>query len=269
MGQVIGDSLGSLVEFQPAKKIQGNYPSGVRDLADGGTWNTLAGQPTDDTELALALARTLVQTRQYDDEKVAEAYGRWYGSHPFDIGGTTRMALSAAHRSRKDKEVAARDNANCNSQSNGSLMRISPIGIWARDPKIAALAAEQDSKLSHPNQACVAACASFAAAIAKGMGEKPADLPVQAPTKYELNPQCSAPLTEYSPIRYPAALVKGSECNWVNLHGASSLHYSAARQQRGPCHRARSRWESYRLSVSSGWARLRLNLPGLPLSLSD
>jgi ADP-ribosyl-[dinitrogen reductase] hydrolase len=76
------------------------------------------------------------------------------------------MALSAAHRSQKDK--AARNNANRDSQSNGSLMRISPIGVWARDPKIAAHAAERDSKLSHPNQACVTACASFAAAIAEG-----------------------------------------------------------------------------------------------------
>jgi len=33
----------------------------VRELADGGTWNTIAGQPTDDSELALLLARMLAE----------------------------------------------------------------------------------------------------------------------------------------------------------------------------------------------------------------
>lgn len=61
LGQVAGDALGSLVEFQSPEEIRRTYPSGVRDLMDGGTWNTLAGQPTDDSEMALMLARSLVK----------------------------------------------------------------------------------------------------------------------------------------------------------------------------------------------------------------
>ena len=45
LGQVIGDSLGSLVEFRSKRDIAREYPGGVRELADGGTWNTIAGQP--------------------------------------------------------------------------------------------------------------------------------------------------------------------------------------------------------------------------------
>lgn len=52
LGQLAGDSLVSLVEFQSSEKIRLNYPNGLRELADGGTWNTIAGQPTDDSELA-------------------------------------------------------------------------------------------------------------------------------------------------------------------------------------------------------------------------
>ena len=59
LGQLIGDSLGSLVEFQRPERIRRSYPGGVRDMADGGTWNTIAGQPTDDSEMALLLARSL------------------------------------------------------------------------------------------------------------------------------------------------------------------------------------------------------------------
>jgi hypothetical protein len=43
MGQLCGDSLGSLVEFRSANEIRQMYPEGVRELADGGTFNTLRG----------------------------------------------------------------------------------------------------------------------------------------------------------------------------------------------------------------------------------
>ncbi|ANT65278.1 ADP-ribosylglycohydrolase family protein [Prosthecochloris sp. CIB 2401] len=46
LGQLAGDALGSLVEFQSPDEIRRSYPDGVRELADGGTWNTIAGQPT-------------------------------------------------------------------------------------------------------------------------------------------------------------------------------------------------------------------------------
>ena len=44
LGQLAGDSLGSLVEFRSPSDIRHRYPDGVRELADGGTWNTIAGQ---------------------------------------------------------------------------------------------------------------------------------------------------------------------------------------------------------------------------------
>jgi hypothetical protein len=96
LGQVIGDNLGALVEFCSAAEIRATYPEGVRNLHDGGTWNILAGQPTDDSELALALARSLVAERTYDAEAAASAYARWYLSAPFDMGNTIRRAFRAA-----------------------------------------------------------------------------------------------------------------------------------------------------------------------------
>ena len=63
LGRLAGDSLGSLVEFQTPDQIRRKYPGGVRRLADGGTWGTIAGQPTDDSEMALTLARMLTGTR--------------------------------------------------------------------------------------------------------------------------------------------------------------------------------------------------------------
>ena len=60
LGQCTGDALGSLVEFQSPESIRHQYPKGVSQLHDGGTFNTLAGQATDDTEMALTLARSIL-----------------------------------------------------------------------------------------------------------------------------------------------------------------------------------------------------------------
>ena len=169
-GQVIGDNLGALVEFENEDEIARLYPDGVRDLRDGGAWNILAGQATDDSELALALARTLIETKHYDREAVAAAYGDWYASGPFDYGNTIARALSAAATADAGcKAEAASSQANAGSQANGSLMRISPIGIWAREPEVADRVAREDSLLTHPNEVCVDACGAFVAAVAEGI----------------------------------------------------------------------------------------------------
>jgi ADP-ribosylglycohydrolase/fructose-1,6-bisphosphatase/inositol monophosphatase family enzyme len=165
MGQISGDSLGSLVEFQTADQIADEYPDGVRDLADGGYWSTIAGQPTDDSELALDLARTLVGRTHWSSEAVADAYAGWYASQPFDIGGTTRQALSAAAAAPAKKAEIARAAANRQSQANGALMRCAAIGIWAKNPSDAAAAARSDACLTHPNPVCQATSAAFVAAI--------------------------------------------------------------------------------------------------------
>jgi ADP-ribosylglycohydrolase len=171
LGQVAGDSLGSLVEFQTAPTIAERYPDGVRDLADGGAWNTIAGQPTDDSELALALARSIVAEGTYNPGAAIEAYARWYESGPFDCGTTTRAALAAgagAGPDRGDGLRAAGAAASRTSQANGSLMRVSPLGIFGAgsNPAEIAASARADSALTHPHPACQEACAAFAVAIA-------------------------------------------------------------------------------------------------------
>ncbi len=88
LGQLAGDALGSLVEFQSPEEIRRKYPDGVRELADGGTWGTIAGQPTDDSEMALILARMLIKQRRYDTQEARKAYVFWLNSAPFDCGST-------------------------------------------------------------------------------------------------------------------------------------------------------------------------------------
>ncbi|TVQ35477.1 MAG: hypothetical protein EA384_16175 [Spirochaetaceae bacterium] len=110
-----GDSLGSLVEFRSPSDILAAYPGGVRDLADGGTWDTIAGQPTDDSEMALALAHVLVAHREYTREAAFGAYRDWLDSGPFDVGNTVASAL--------------RGQPNPASQANGALLTTPPARV--------------------------------------------------------------------------------------------------------------------------------------------
>lgn len=178
LGQLAGDALGSLVEFQSQTQIRRRYPNGLRNLAAGGTWGTIAGQPTDDSEMAVALARAIVDSPRYDVERAASAYGYWYRSQPFDVGSTTSRALAAlstAHAALSTQHSLAETSeraANAASQSNGSLMRASPLGIWgwALEPDSLAEAARADSRITHPNPVCQEACAAYVVAVSHGVG---------------------------------------------------------------------------------------------------
>lgn len=154
LGQLAGDSLGSLVEFESASAIARRHPGGVRLLEDGGSWDTLAGQPTDDSEMALSLARSILAHGSYDPESALAAYRDWYRSAPFDIGSTTRAALVGYLVGE--------------SEANGSLMRASPLGVYghALGPGPAAGLARQDSPLTHPNPVCGDSVAAYVVAVA-------------------------------------------------------------------------------------------------------
>jgi ADP-ribosyl-[dinitrogen reductase] hydrolase len=159
LGQIAGDSLGGLVEFDTADAVRRRYADGPRRLEDGGHWEILAGQPTDDSEMALALARSIVERGGFEREAAAEAYRTWLRSSPFDVGTTVGAAL--------------RGRPNPASQANGSLMRASPLGVYAQAlaPALAAELARQDSSLTHPNPVCGDAAAAFVVAVAHAIRE--------------------------------------------------------------------------------------------------
>ena len=154
MGQLAGDSLGSQVEFMSPDEIKRHYPEGVRVLADSKIWNTIAGQPTDDSEMALMLARLLAGKGSYNPAEALKAYIFWLDSDPFDCGATIEAGL--------------RGRLNHDSQANGALMRISPLGIFGANHPLESVAewAEQDAELTHPNPVCVQANKLFAMAVA-------------------------------------------------------------------------------------------------------
>ncbi|MCK5741154.1 MAG: ADP-ribosylglycohydrolase family protein [Chlorobi bacterium] len=161
LGQLAGDALGSLVEFRTSESILREYPEGVRLLADGGTWDTIAGQPTDDSEMALLLARMLVDIGVYNAEAARKEYVYWLDSDPFDCGGTISRGLGT-------------NSPDETSQANGAMMRISPLGIFGANYDFDQTAdwAMKDAAITHPHPVCQQANALFAGAIAEAVRDE-------------------------------------------------------------------------------------------------
>lgn len=154
-GQLTGDALGSLVDGQTPAEIKAAYPAGVRELHDGGTFDTLAGQPTDGSELALALSWSLLDEGDYVEESAAAHYLRWYESEPFGVSAGIEAAAKAGQRANENDEAVApamRGAADATSLLSGPLMRVSPIAIFGtrRGDEWVARAAMQDAALTHP-----------------------------------------------------------------------------------------------------------------------
>lgn len=212
MGQIAGDSLGGLVEFCSPATIRERYPDGPRLLEDGGTWNILAGQPTDDSEMALMLARLLAGAVGYDAEDARRRYLFWLESRPFDMGRTIALGL----RGHPDPD----------SQANGALMRVSPLGIFGatRHWQDVARWAQQDAALTHAHPVCRQANALYACLIAQaiGSGDSPQDLYawlLRLARRQRLEP-CLYEILELAPHEAPADYVH--KMGWVRiaLHNA-------------------------------------------------
>ncbi|KAI9021852.1 ADP-ribosylation/Crystallin J1 [Hyaloraphidium curvatum] len=176
LGAAAADAAGAVLEFLGRAPDPADVDRAVAQPG-GGTWKLAPGQITDDTELAIALADGLIagnagSAPAVNLDGVAVAYGKWSRSRPFDIGSTTSKALSAAPLSQTPGCAAAlamhTAQFNMSSQANGSLMRATPLGIFAhRLPATdAGRAGARDSALTHPNPAVCGAEAAYVAAVA-------------------------------------------------------------------------------------------------------
>src|SRR3974390_2157849 len=85
LGFAIGDALGATVEFMTKSEIAARY--GVhRDMIGGGWLKLRAGQITDDTEMSLALGRSLIRCGGLDLHDACEEFAAWLKSGPVEVG---------------------------------------------------------------------------------------------------------------------------------------------------------------------------------------
>ncbi len=164
LGLAVGDALGCTLEF----KKPGTFEP-ITTIIGGGVHKLEAGQWTDDTSMALCLAQSLIDCKDFDAKDQMIKYSKWYDEGYmsstgtcFDIGNTTRKALDD-FAITNNPYSGEKDIRSC---GNGSIMRLAPIPIYYyQEPEEALKYAALNSKTTHAHSLCIDACRYMAGII--------------------------------------------------------------------------------------------------------
>lgn len=188
VGAAIGDALGMPLEFRRATPNE----QLVRDLLPG---RLPAGSFTDDTEMALALAESLLARKPLNPDDLAQRFVQWYRQGPPDVGLYTSSVLSRiAAGVSWDQSANEAQQLRPESAGNGSLMRNWPVALAHWKNPIECLAdSVLQSRVTHAHSECTAACAFESAMILSLLkGETTADALNQARLQVALPPGLAA-----------------------------------------------------------------------------
>lgn len=132
LGAVIGDSLGKAVEMKSAQYIKENYGRVDKYLDcsghkyfDGdklGTW-------TDDAQLTLCIARSIINTGNFNIEDIVAEHVKEYKTSVKGWGGSTREAVGKIANGMEWHKASITDNPKLG-VGNGIAMKVSPVAIY-------------------------------------------------------------------------------------------------------------------------------------------
>ncbi|MDP9373269.1 MAG: ADP-ribosylglycohydrolase family protein [Chloroflexota bacterium] len=157
VGLATGDALGAPLEFMARDAIAAAHGE-VREFIGGGWLNVDPGEWTDDTQMALAIAESIVSCRRVDPADIARRFVAWLHTGPKDIGNITRTALRYHEQGLPLEEVGPRV---CHEMAgrcagNGSVMRCAPVGLFhAARPEALRGDSARTSALTHADPLAV------------------------------------------------------------------------------------------------------------------
>lgn len=153
IGMAIGDALGATVEFMTTHEIAAKY--GVfREIIGGGWLRLKPGQVTDDTEMALCIARAIVASQGWSLDTIAGNFAAWLKSRPVDCGDTCRKGIRA-YMLGGSLEVPPNEW----DAGNGAAMRMLPVALFSLpDSELLKKYAVEQAHITHNNPLSDAAC---------------------------------------------------------------------------------------------------------------
>lgn len=153
IGMAIGDALGATVEFMTASEIQHKY--GVfRDIIGGGWLRLKPGAVTDDTQMALCIARAIISCQGWSREAIASNFAVWLKSRPVDCGDTCRKGIRS-YMLNGILEVPYNEW----DAGNGAAMRMMPVALFSLpDRELLKKYALEQAHLTHNNEISDSAC---------------------------------------------------------------------------------------------------------------
>lgn len=161
VGCAVGDALGAPFEFSLPGVFSGRFPEpgGGGEMCGGGGWDP--GEATDDTQMALMVALSLLERGGLDPADAFARFQVWARAEPKDIGLQTEAVLTSG----LSWERAAADHAAHAGRAagNGSLMRaVTGAVFYARAGRDASMdAARRISALTHGDPAAGEGCALY------------------------------------------------------------------------------------------------------------
>jgi ADP-ribosyl-[dinitrogen reductase] hydrolase len=172
MGLAVGDALGTTLEFKP----RDSYPP-LTDIVGGGPFRLKAGQWTDDTAMALALADSLLTDATLDSKDLMTRFWSWRqdGTYSctgscFDIGAT----VSGALRRWRETGNPVAGSTNPMTAGNGALMRLAPVALrWWHDRQMMREVALRQSATTHRAPEALSASAALAEILADAIEGRP------------------------------------------------------------------------------------------------
>lgn len=168
LGLAVGDAVGTTLEFSGRDTYEH-----LTDMVGGGPFDLKAGEWTDDTAMALALAESLLAKPNLDEADLMARFTNWceWGAYSctgtcFDIGITTRTAI--AKWSGSGEPIAG--STDPMSAGNGSLMRLAPVAVrhW-QDERLLADVSTRQSRTTHAAEEAVDGCVAFAHVLARAI----------------------------------------------------------------------------------------------------
>jgi ADP-ribosyl-[dinitrogen reductase] hydrolase len=168
LGLAAGDALGATVEFMTKGEIAHQY--GVhRDIIGGGWLRLKPGRVTDDTEMALALGRSLIRCGGLDLRDVCEEFAAWLKSGPVDVGNTCRRGIRRYIVHGTTQGQFAEGDA-----GNGAAMRLLPAALaTVGQPEKAEAWAVEQAHITHHHPLSDSACITLVQMLHAIMGGQP------------------------------------------------------------------------------------------------
>lgn len=126
VGSAVGDALGAPFEFGEAGTFSARFAAAGGEMCGGGGWDP--GEATDDTQMAVLVADSLLERDGLDLPDIFERFQRWSAAEPKDIGLQTEDVLS--NGMPWDLAAAVHFQVNQRAAGNGSLMRATTSAVY-------------------------------------------------------------------------------------------------------------------------------------------
>jgi ADP-ribosylglycohydrolase len=130
LGVAVGDALGQPIEAFPPERLRAEFGE-IRDFMPGDPRLPIplgAGQWTDDTQMTLDIARSIVRRGCVDPEDIAQEFIRDHWGEGIRFSGfTVKYSLQRLKRGISWQESGLDDEMTA---GNGGAMRIAPVGLF-------------------------------------------------------------------------------------------------------------------------------------------